>query len=233
MIIPRCNVVQFSGVLKDTFEPGTIVFNQQVPLHIPAKINAADNSVVRQSTAPVTMTFLGFKPTRFVEKVQGGGKGLLVNTELAVTAAGGTLDYNEWLLKKDAGMKRFEYYKESMVLIERPEIVADDDSVFTFEIEGKKYTVAMWALKGSAYTNLYKRILAPNRRMGCLSKGGFPSWSYSVSCRIATTAGNKYFVPFAAPRLKSSAAIVGFIKDIIEGAPTASTNEAGEPDTAE
>ncbi len=220
MIIPRINLVQFSGVLKDSYEPGTILFNQQVPLHIPAKINEKDKTLIRQSTPPVTMTFVGFWPTRYVEKVPGGGKGALVNTEAAVTACGGTLDYNEWKLKRDSGMKRFEYYKQAMVVIERPELVADDDSVFTFEVEGKKYTVALWAVKGSAYTNLYKKILAPARRMGCLSKGGFPSWSYSLSSREQVTEGNKYFIPFALPKAKSTPAVLNFIKEIVTGTPT-------------
>jgi len=226
MIIPRINLVQFSGTLKDSFEPGTILFNQQVPLHIPAKVNPTDNSVVRQATPPVTMTFAGFWPTRYVEKVPGGGKGLLVNTEQAVTNAGGTLDYNEWKLKRDAGMKRFEYYKQALVIIERPEIVADDDSVFNFECDGKKYTIALWAVKGSGYTNLYKKILAPLRRMGCLAKLGFPSWGFSVSTRIAVTEGNKYFIPFALAKAKSTPAMFELIKGIVTGTPT------GDSDTS-
>jgi len=233
MILPRINLVQFSGVLKDSFEPGTILFNQQVPLHIPAKINEKDKTLLRTATPPVTMTFLGWKNTRYVEKVPGGGKGLLVNTEAAVTANGGTLDYNEWKLKRDSGMKRFEYYKECMVLIERPELVADDDSVFTFELEGKKFTIAMWALKGSAYTNLYKKILAPARRMGPLAKAGFPSWSFSLSSREQITEGNKYFIPFALPKAKTSAEVMEFIRGVITGAPTASTGAEESADTAE
>jgi hypothetical protein len=226
MIIPRVNIVQFSGVLKDSFEPGTVLFNQQVPLQIAAKINDKDQTVTRQATAPVTMTFCGFWPTRYVEKVPGGGKGALVNTEAQVTALGGTLDYNEWLLKREKGMKRFEYYKQALVVIERPEIVADDDTIFTFEVDGKKYTIALWALKGSAYTQGYKKILAFERRMGCLRIGGFPSTSFSVSARIAVTAGNKYFVPFMQPRAKSTPAMLDFIKELVTGTPTTTNGDA-------
>lgn len=230
MIIPRVNLVQFSGELKDTFEPGTLLYNQQVPLHIPAKINEKDKVVVRAATPPVTMTFIGFRPTRFVEKVVGGGKGLLVNTEQEVRDAGGTLDYNEWNLKKESGMKRFEYLADGMVVIERPEIVADDDTVFTYEINGKKYTLALWAVRGTAYTNLCKKILFPARRMGALRLGGFPSWNYSLSSREQVTAGNKYFIPFAMPKAKSTPEMIAFVKEIVEGAPapTAEDTASGE-----
>jgi len=226
LIIPRVNLVQFSGELKDTFDPGTLVYNQQTPLHIPAKINEKDKVVVRAATPPVVMTFIGFRPTRFVEKVPGGGKGLMVNTEDAVRAAGGTLDYNEWKLKEKDGMKRFEYLADGMVVIERPEIVADDDTVFTYEINGKKYTLALWAVRGTAYTNLCKKILFPARRMGNLRLGGFPSWCYAVSSREAITAGNKYFTPFAMAKAKSTPEMIAFVKEIVDGGPASESAEA-------
>jgi len=225
MIIPRVNLVQYSGILKESFEPGTLLYNQQTPLHIPAKINEKLKTIERAATPPVNVTFIGFRPTRYVEKVPGGGKGLMVATEQAVREAGGTLDYNEWKLKEASGMKRFEYLADGMVVIERPEIVADDDTVFTFEIDGKKYTLALWAVRGTAYTNLCKKILFPARRIGNLRLGGFPSWNFSLSSREESRFNNKYFIPFAMPKAKSTPAMISFIKEIVEGIPTTATEE--------
>jgi hypothetical protein len=81
-------------------------------------------------------------------------------------------------------------------------------------------------LKGSAYTQGYKKILAFERRMGCLRIGGFPSTSFSVSARIAVTAGNKYFVPFMQPRAKSTPAMLDFIKELVTGTPTTTNGDA-------
>lgn len=217
MILPRVNLVQNIGTLKDSFLPGTLLYNQQNPLFIPGRINEKTKTVERPATAPITVTFMGFRPTRFVEKVIGGGKGLMVNTEAEVTAAGGTLDYTEWNLKKASGMKRFEPLADGMVLIERPEIVADDDTVFVYEIEGKKYALALWAVRGTSYTALCKRVLFPARRMGALRIGGYPSWNYSLASAEVPFGPNMSWIPTAVPKAKNSPAIINFIRSILTG----------------
>lgn len=232
MILPRVNLVQNIGKLKDNFEPGTLLYDQKLPLFIPGKLNDQTKTVVRASTPPVTMTFVGFRPTRFVEKVIGGGKGLIVNTEDAVRAAGGTLDYTEWKAKEAAGMKRFEPLADGMVVIERPELVADDDTIFVYEIEGKKYAIALWAVRGTSYTNLCKRVLFPARRMGALRKGGFPSWCWSLSSREESFGANRSWIPIALPKAKNSPAIVDFVREILTGV-SAPTGQEPAADAAE
>jgi len=230
MILPRINLVQNIGGLKDSFEPGTLLYNQQTPLFIPGRINDKTKTVERQATPPVKMTFIGFRPTRYVEKVIGGGKGLMVKTEAEVTAAGGTLDYTEWKLKEKSGMKRFEPLADGMVVIERPELVADDDTIFVYDINGKKYALALWAVRGTSYTNLCKRVLFPARRMGALRHGGFPSWSYNLSSSEVPFGQNRSWIPVAVPCCKNTPEMLSFVKEIVEGAATSSTpeGEAGE-----
>lgn len=218
IIIPRLNIVQNIGELKDTFEPGALVYNQSVILFLPPKVNSKTNVQERPATPPVTMVFFGFRPTRFAEKIEGGNRGLIVDSEDAVRANGGTLDYAEWKLKKETGIRRFEPLADALVAIQRPAACADDDTVFVYDVDSAKYTLGLWAMKGTVYTALAKRVLFTSRATGCLRKSGYPSWSYSV-----TTRENKYenghaaWVPVALPNKATTPAFLEFVRSIIGG----------------
>lgn len=220
IILPRVGLVQNIGKMTESFENGTIIYNQQVELFVPGKVNVATATLERAATAPVVMTFLGKKDTRYYEKVAWGGdgsaaRGIIVDTEAAVRTAGGTLDYNEWKLKSKDGMKRFEAGVDFLVAIERPVIADKNESDFTFEVEGKKLTLAMWTLKGSIYTALAKRVLFTARLMGCL-KQGYPSWSYAVSSKEENwTGGVSSWVPVAIPNAKNTPEFLDFVRSIL------------------
>ncbi len=148
IILPRLNLVQNIGGMTESFESGSLVFNQQVPIFIPGQVNAKTQTLERAATPPVIITVLGLKPVRFYEKTKWGGdagaaRGIIVDSEQAVRANGGTLDYNEWKLKEKDGMKRFEYGVDALVAIERPEICAANESDFTFEVEGRRIALAI------------------------------------------------------------------------------------------
>lgn len=215
IILPRINLVQGTGELKDSFAQGSIIFAQNLEIFRLPVIDKATGNVKVSGTPPVNLTIIGFKKTRFVEKVKGGGRGLIVNTEAEVRATGGTLDYNEWRLKESSGMKRFESLAEAFVLIKRPEHVADDNTVFTFEVGGAKYALALWGMKGSSYTQCAKKVFFTARQLGCLSKGGYPSWNFSISTRQETFNGNTYFVPVAIPAAPSTPEVLSFINGIL------------------
>lgn len=220
IILPRLNMVQNIGKMTESFENGTLVYNQQVALFVPGKVNAKTATLERPATKPVIMTVLGFKPTRYYEKVKWGGdsaaRGIIVDSEQAVRAAGGTLDYNEWKLKEKDGMKRFEPGVDCMVVVERPEICAANESDFTFEVEGKRLTLAMWNLRGSLYTAAAKRVFFTARAIGCLKAGGYPSWSYAVTTREENwTGGVSSWIPVCVPNQKNSPEFLAFVHSII------------------
>jgi hypothetical protein len=225
IILPRVNIVQGVGLLKDSFPQGAIVYNQDFPLFtLPTQpiVDTTTGTVVvpaRPATPPVNMTVLGFRPTRFVENVKGGARGIICNTEEQVRANGGTLDYNEFKLKEASGMKRFDTLAEAFVIIRRPDHVKDDDTRFTFLVDGHKYALALWAMKGTAYTHAAKRVFFTARKMGCLQKGGYPSWNYSISTRSETNKGNTYFVPVCLPCAPNTPAFLDFVKSILNPAP--------------
>lgn len=216
IIIPRLNIVQNMGELKDTFELGSLIYDQNTVLFVPPKQDKA-GAVVRQATPPVNMVVLGFRPTRYVEKTSGGARGLIVSTPAEVTANGGTTDYKEWKLKEKAGMKLFQPLADALVAIERPESVADDDTVFLYEVEGKKYTLALWGMKGAVYTAAAKKVFFTARRMGVLAKGGYPSFGYAVTTKLESwQTGNQAWVPVCVPTKATSPAFLAWVKGVLD-----------------
>lgn len=239
IVLKRINLVQNVGMLKDTFEPGSIIYAQSTPLFVPPDIEvdrATGNTTIhRVATPPVQITVLGFKfyqpnqPYCFSEKVSGGERGIVCNTEADVRAAGGTLDYNEWNLKKASGMKRFEYMAEARLIIRCPEGLNADKTGFAYEAGGSRYAIAVWTLKGSSYNAACKSTFFTERQTGVLRRGGYPSWSFSLSTRSKVFAGNTYFIPVAVPDAPTTPEVLKFINDIlhpVEAAPT----EDGAPE---
>jgi hypothetical protein len=220
IILPRVNLVQNIGELKNSFPSGTLVLNQQIILFVPPLIDAKTNEVKRQATPPLTMTVLGFRPTRYVEKVAGGGRGIVVNTEAEVRSNGGTLDYQEWKLKAPSGMKRFEYLADALVLIQAPEGEAGKDPIFSFTVDGKQNALAMWAMKGVVYTAAAKRVFFTARSIGALKTGGYPSWCYSITTREEQyPGGNCAWVPVCLPKAKNTPELLEFARNVLTAPP--------------
>lgn len=214
IVLPRINIVQAVGQLKDQFTQGAIIFGQNTVLFEPLVVNKQTGNVERPASPPVVITVLGFRPTRFVEKIQGGARGLLVDTEEQVRASGGTLDYKEWMLKKAAGMKRFEQLAEALMVIERPAHIEDDDTLFTYEVGGKKYALALWSMKGTAYTAAAKRVFFTNRSVGCL-KQGYPTKCFHLTTKLESYSSNTCWVPVCIPGAASSPEFMDFARAIL------------------
>lgn len=219
VILPRINLVHPLGELKDSFPQGSIVFGQNTLLFSPTVVNKATSTITKPATAPVNITVLGFpRPTRYVEKIEGGERGMLVDSEDAVRSVGGTTDYKEHQLKKASGMRYFQPMADLLVAIARPEIVADDDTLFTFPVGPDKYTIGLFAAKATAYTAVCKSVLFPARKLGLL-RGGYPTYSFNLSTRLKSfPGGNEAWVPVLVPREKSSEAFMEFARAILNPA---------------
>ncbi len=197
VMLPRLNIAQGIGDLGKNFDPGSIIFDQRVLLNNPLIVK--DGVVIKQALPPVNVVCLGFRPTRYVEKVKGGARGLIVNTEAEVRNAGGTLDYKEHQLKERDGMKRFEPMAEALFAVRRPEHLADDGTVFGFPVGDEKYALALWAIKGTAYTAACKKGLFMQRSVGCLNKG-YPTFQFALSTRWEKYEnGNGAWIPVLIP----------------------------------
>lgn len=215
VIMPRLNLVQSTGTLKDQFPQGSIVYAQSLVLFEPPVINLKTSAVEKPGTPPVTITAIKFNPERFIEKVEGGIGGQIFNTEDEVRAAGGTLSYKEWELKKASGLKRFGPMAESLFAIERPDCCADDDSTFIYECDGKKYALALWSLTWTNYTSVAKGTFYTQRAMGCL-KNGYPTYSFSLSTRLSPPKnGNRWHQPVLIKNKPSTPAFLEFAASIL------------------
>lgn len=230
IILPRVNIVQNIGALKESFICGSLVLNQEIVLFIPPMVNTKTGVVERAATPPVTITVLGFRPTRYCEKIEGGVRGLIVNSEAEVRAAGGTLDYQEWKLKKESGMKRFEPLADALVLIEAPEGEAGKNPLFSYEIAGKNHALAMWGMRGTSYTAAAKRVFFTARAVGNLRQGGYPSWSYAVSSREEQyPGGNRAWIPICLPKAKTPPEFLAFVQQVLNAPPAAPEDAAASP----
>lgn len=214
IILPRLNIVQNIGKLQETFVKGSLVFGQNLVLFEPPKVDT-QGAQTKAASPPVNLTVIGFRPTRFVEKVKGGARGMIVNTEEEVTANAGTLDYNEWKLKEASGIKRFEALADAMVAIRRPVDIKDDDTTFVYEVEGHKYALALWSMKGGVYTEGAKKVFFTARKIGAL-RSGYPAFSFYVTTRLKPYAGgNAAWVPICLPAEKNTDEFLKFVNGII------------------
>lgn len=223
IILPHLTLAQNMGELGKSFAPGTLVFDNRLPLFTPPQIDKATNAIVKAATSPVIVTILGWKDTRFVQKIEGSAeRGMVVNNEAAVVAAGGTTDWQEWQLKKASGMKYFQALATALTLIQRPDSVTDDDTIFTFEVDGAKYALAWWNMKGAVYTEAARKVFFTARQTGCLRVGGYPSYNYAVSTKLQSYPGGKSaWVPVCLPKAKSTPSFLEFAKSVLN--PTQAT----------
>jgi hypothetical protein len=214
--LPRVNIVQNVGDLMKIFESGDIVLNGSYSIHSPA------NPPKRPTgNTPLNLTVVGFRKKQFAEKIVGKGGGLLVNTEAEVVKNGGTLSYGEWKQSVDANkadpsmksLRRFEPYSTALVIIERPEHLKDAGNLqFPYECEGKFYTLALWGMKGTAYTGAAKHFFTA-RKLGHLKKGYMVrSWSFTTKLE-SYESGNTAWVPVVNPSHENSEAFLAFVRE--------------------
>jgi hypothetical protein len=214
--LPRVNIVQNVGDLMKIFESGDIVLNGSYSIHSPA------NPPKRpQGNPALNITVVGFRKKQFAEKIIGKGGGLLVNSEAEVAKNGGTLSYGEWKQSVDANkadpsvklLRRFEPYATALIIIERPAHLKDEGNIqFPYECEGKFYTLALWGMKGTAYTGAAKHFFTA-RKLGHLKKG-YMVRSWSLTTKLESyESGNTAWVPAVTPSHENSAAFLAFVRE--------------------
>jgi|GEM_PF-2990337 len=218
IILPRINIVHKVGGLSEVFNSGEIVLKQSLVLYSPKR---GENAA---GTPPLNLTILGFKKTQFAEKVVGGARGILCNCELDLAKNNGTLDYAEWESSKKAAaegagkvLRYFERLATAMILIERPAHIADVDHIeFPYACEGKYYALALYGMKGTAYTHAAKHAFTA-RKMGHLRPTGYVGYSWQLSTIVKPFAHGPTPVPFLKVGVKNSDAFVKFVREDILG----------------
>lgn len=200
LVLPRLNIVQKVGDLSNKFRPGTLLLNGQL--------------VVRQApegtklSEPINILCIGFNPTTFVEKVEGGLRGKVFKTEQEVIAAGGTLDYNE---AKQLKKPKYDRSATAMILIEQPEGL--DINSFPIGIEGKNYAFALYTMKGTGYTHGARHIKS-SRKIGQCRESYRHGW-WSLQSQLKEFSGNWSYVPVVNPIGASTEGLRAAVKDFL------------------
>lgn len=159
--LPRLNFVQKVGDLSNIFTPGDIVLNKESVVYKAPTTNPVTKAIT-QNSPPLRLVVVGFRPDRYVEKTQGGVQGAIVDSPEQVVAGGGTISYDE---ANATGKPLFQQLAEALVLIEQPEGITDP--AFSYVADGKRWAAALWAQKGSAFTNGAK-VFRTARKAGWL-----------------------------------------------------------------
>lgn len=218
IIFPRLNIVQNVGDLMQIFESGDIVLNASQSIHQPTTAKRKDGN------PPLNITVIGLRKKQFVEKVAGSASGRLVETEEDVARVGGTLAYKEWeqsvaANKADPKVKVIPYfqpYATALVVVERPAHVNDEGNIlFPYEFAGKQYALALWGMKGTAYTKGAK-VFYTARKIGHLNKpSGYLTRSWDFTTKLETFGSNVAWVPVLKPATENTPDFITFVKSAI------------------
>src|SRR5208282_3966077 len=145
LVLPRLNIVQKVGDLSNVYPPGSIVLGAQLVLS-PAPVNMAISS-------PIRIVVIGLQPTTYAEKLEGGALGNYFRTEKEVVDNGGTLDWNE---SQATDKQLYQRVSIGLVAVEKPDGI--DAAMFPHTFGGKQYSLALYTMKGTAYTNAARHI---------------------------------------------------------------------------
>lgn len=223
VILPRINIVQKVGDLSNIFDGGEIVLNQEIVIHTPAFIHADDPTKNTPGTGPLNITVIGFRKRQFAEKVSGGKRGILLNNEADVPKNNGTLDYGEWQASIESAKipgnppakRYFERLATCMVLIERPAHIPDESHLlFPYDCEGKYFALALWSMKGTAYTNAAKKVFFTQRKIGSC-RAGYLTHGWTLTSKLNQYGENFAYAPVVKSGPVSSEGFKAFAREIV------------------
>lgn len=196
LTLPTLKIVQGVGELSAVFAPGQIVVVGKGDVLIPvadAPPKAGQKGAAAQK--PVNLVLIAIsRNDRFSEKIVGGARGRLFDTEEQVLKAGGTPNYDE---AKATGKPYFERLATALLLVEKPADLTDETGTFALDADGKKYALVFWHLKGISYTNAAKPLRTA-RRFGFL-KPGYSSTVVELGTVLKTYGQNSAFIPTVRP----------------------------------
>lgn len=192
LLIPRLNIVQNVGPLSEMFEGkgGAIILNKE--------------TLLAQKDEPIKLTVLSIKKT-YEENLPydpNGPRPRVFESLEEVVDAG---LYTDWRNNQQPTAKEVATV---LAFIEEPEGV--EDLSFSYEFEKKNYALAVWTLRGTAYTRGAKKIFSASQIE--LAKDGLLSGDWELSTTRTQINGNYVFVPVLRLTGRNSKEKVAFIE---------------------
>lgn len=200
--LPTLNVVQGVGELCKSFDPGQLILGQKYMLCSAPNKREGQAAL---SQPPVKAIVLGFRPTRYTEKVSSKpgeppAQGRTLDSEQQVFAIGGTTLYKEAYVEGTQVRPYFQSLATALVLVQAPEaeeyaLTGDElDAAFPLvDDAGKHWQLVQWHMKGTAFTHGAK-TLKTARRLGWLRKG-YSSKLVTIQTQLAPAGKNWVFAP--------------------------------------
>lgn len=206
IVVPRFNIVQKVGDLSTQYPGGTLLYDTKLVLAVGGN--------AQELSAPIRVLVLGFQPTKFVEKLEGGAKGNTFNTEAEVAAAGGTLDYSE---AEATDKQLYLRLATAMLLIEQPvgpNGTPLEASNFPLEFNGKNYGLALYSMKGTSYTNAAKHFKSA-RKIGVLRNTGYRGCWWTLQSQLKKFGSNYAYIPVVKPADTTSPEFRAWTKEVL------------------
>ncbi len=232
--IPALNIVQGVGDLSTLFTAGSIVYDQHIVL---ADSPPKPSETTKPPQVPVNLVLIGFRPTRWAEKVDGGDRGRILASPSDVLAVGGTTVYDE--AYQGSGKERklvkpyFTPLATALVLIEAPaglKLEEPVENTFPLAVDEaqpdgttktRNFVIGFWHLRGTAHTAVAKPAKTA-RLFGPLRSGGYRSKWLSVSTVMKTFDGNVAYIPAMKIGADTSPEVRELAQSVLDGLMSAS-----------
>lgn len=191
IVIPRLNIVQGVGQLSETHSIGQIVYDKSV--------------VLSDGPTPVEVTVMRARK-QFIENLPYGSDGpapQVFDTLEEVRAVGGTIEWN--------GNQKPSFLPvlHVQVLIKVPEGV---EGAFPLLHDGQRYAIALWTIRGTAYSRAAKNILTAARFS---LSSGLHHGKWVLTTKREKFGRNSVFVPQLALLGKHDEEFVKFVEGLV------------------
>lgn len=190
IVIPRINIVQGVGPLAELFQPGQIVLNKEL--------------VLSDGNTPIELTVLSARK-QFTENIpfDADEKPQVFDTLEEVKAVGGTI---EWINDEKPSYVPILHVH---VLLKAPEGV---EGAFPLEHAGHPYALAVWTLRGVAYTRAGKNILTAAKFS---LRDGIHHGKWTLSTKREKFGRNSVFVPVLRVAGRHDASFMDFVVNLM------------------
>ncbi len=190
ILIPRLNVVQGVGPLSELYQPGQIVLNKE--------------TVLSDGATPIELTVLSARK-QFAENLpfDSDERPRVYNTLEEVHEAGGSI---EW---KDDEKPSFTPILHVQLLLKAP---AGAEGAFPLEYKGEPYALALWTLRGVAYTRAGRNILTAARFS---LRDGIHHGKWTLATKREKFGRNSVFVPVLRNVGRHDADFLAFVAGLV------------------